>query len=168
MMPSDRLRGHKVLIVEDDYFLASDLVDHFTAIGASIVGPAGTVAEGLALLESSAVDAAVLDINLRGLRVYPIANRLSLSRIPFVFASGYGSELEQAGYGDVPRCVKPVDFEVLAKTLIDRMDEYASLAPTTAPTTPAGGDHFGEPRTRLAAGTATIGYATLSKTPKTD
>ena len=164
MMPSDRLRGHKVLIVEDDYFLASDLVDHFTAVGASIVGPAGTVAEGLALLESSAVDAAVLDINLRGLRVYPIAKWLLVSGIPFVFASGYGSELEQAGYGDVPRCVKPVDFEVLAKTLIDRMDEYASLAPTT----PAGEDHFGEPRTRLAAGKATIGYATLSKTPKTD
>jgi DNA-binding response OmpR family regulator len=121
-LAADRLRGHHVLIVEDEYLLAQDLADYFQILGAEVLGPVGSVAEALELLESADVQGAVLDINLRGERVYPVADVLRLKRVPFVFASGYGGESEPDAYADIPRCIKPVDFAVLAKTLADHID----------------------------------------------
>jgi hypothetical protein len=50
-----------------------------------------------------------------------VADVLLQRHVPFVFASGYGGELEPDVYADVPRCIKPVDFSVLTKTLADRI-----------------------------------------------
>jgi CheY-like chemotaxis protein len=121
-LATDTWRGKRVLIVEDEYFLAQDIANHFDGLGAEVLGPAGTVADALRLLKSSGLDGAVLDINLHGERVYPVADVLRQRRVPFVFASGYGGELEPAAYADVPRCIKPVDFCSLAKTLADQID----------------------------------------------
>jgi DNA-binding LytR/AlgR family response regulator len=124
----EALRGRQVLIVEDEYFLAEDLAAYFTGIGAHVVGPAGTVGDAVRLVQSREIDAAVLDINLRGERVYPVADLLRQKAVPFVFASGYGEELEPAAWADVPRCIKPVDFATLAATLAGHMrSEKASL-----------------------------------------
>jgi DNA-binding LytR/AlgR family response regulator len=117
----ETLRGRKVLIVEDEYFLAEDLAAYFNGIGAHVVGPVGTVTDALRLIRSREIEAAVLDINLRGERVYPVADLLRQNAVPFVFASGYGEELEPAAYADVPRCIKPVDFATLASTLAGHM-----------------------------------------------
>jgi CheY-like chemotaxis protein len=125
---ADALQGRQVLIVEDEYFLAQNLADCFRDLGVDVLGPAGSVAEALRLLEHAAVEAAVLDVNLRGERVYPVADVLRRRSIPFVFASGYGGELEPAAYRDVPRCIKPVDFAVLAQILADHM---AAAVPST-------------------------------------
>lgn len=119
---AEKLSGQHVLIVEDEYFLAQDLVDHFEEIGVQVLGPAASVSEALRLLESAEVQGAILDVNLRGERVYPVADVLRQRHVPFVFASGYGGELEPRAYADVPRCIKPVDFSVLAKTLVEQMD----------------------------------------------
>jgi CheY-like chemotaxis protein len=113
----DSLRGRRLLIVEDEYFLAQDLTDYFQQLGVEVIGPVGSVSEALELLESADVHGAVLDINLRGERVYPVADVLRQKHVPFIFASGYGGETEPAAYADVPRCIKPVDFSVLAKTV---------------------------------------------------
>jgi DNA-binding response OmpR family regulator len=118
---AETLRGQQVLIVEDEYFLAQDLAEYFHALGARVLGPVGTVADALRLLESTEVQAAVLDVNLRGERVYPVADLLRDKGVPFVFASGYGGELEPAAYADIPRCIKPVDFATLAGTLATRI-----------------------------------------------
>jgi CheY-like chemotaxis protein len=117
-----RLREHRLLIVEDEYFVAQDLADYFQNLGATVLGPAGTVRDALRLLETGEVECAVLDINLRGERVYPVADVLRQKNIPFVFASGYGEELEPQAYAGVPRCIKPVDFAVLARTLGEQLD----------------------------------------------
>jgi len=114
---SKRWRGLRVLIVEDEYLVAQDLADRFQNLGVDVLGPAGTVAEGLKLAGSGDIHAAVLDVNLRGERVYPVADLLRLKGIPFVFASGYGGELEPTAYSNIPRCVKPVDFETLTQEL---------------------------------------------------
>jgi CheY-like chemotaxis protein len=114
---ADVLRGVQLLIVEDEYLLARDMADYFESIGVQIVGPAGTVSDALALINSHEIQAAVLDINLRNERVYPVAEMLTQKQIPFVFASGYGSELDPHAYEGIPRCIKPVDFVVLSKDL---------------------------------------------------
>jgi CheY-like chemotaxis protein len=111
------LHGAQLLIVEDEYLLAREMADYFENIGAEIVGPVGSVEHALALIASSPIQIAVLDVNLRDERVYPVANVLKSKKIPFVFASGYGSELEPEIYAGVPRCIKPIEFAVLAKIL---------------------------------------------------
>jgi CheY-like chemotaxis protein len=115
-------RGLRLLIVEDEYFLAQDLADQFQNLEVEVVGPAGTVAEALRVLASSEVQGAILDVNLRGERVYPVADMLRQRNVPFIFASGYGSELEPTEYANVPRCIKPVDFAILARALADEID----------------------------------------------
>jgi hypothetical protein len=76
----------------------------------------------LRLVTSSRIQVAVLDVNLRDERVYPVAEALTLRRIPFVFASGYGSELEPDVYAGVPRCIKPIEFDLLAKMLGEQIN----------------------------------------------
>jgi DNA-binding response OmpR family regulator len=122
---SDPLHGARILIVEDEYLLAREMADYFENIGAKIVGPVGTVEHALALIASSPVQIAVLDVNLRDERVYPVADDLTSKKIPFVFASGYGSELEPNIYAGAPRCIKPVEFAVLAKILGEQIKPVA-------------------------------------------
>jgi CheY-like chemotaxis protein len=71
---SDVLRDRRLLVIEDDYLLASDLAEALAAHGAEVIGPAASVEGALALLATNGkIDAAVLDINLCGERVYPVA-----------------------------------------------------------------------------------------------
>jgi CheY-like chemotaxis protein len=119
-------RGLRVLIVEDEYFLAQDLADRFRELGAEVLGPAGTVAEALTIAISAKIQGAVLDVNLRGERVYPVADVLRQRQTPFVFASGYGGELEPDAYSDIPRCIKPVDFAALAQMLAGQIEKKRS------------------------------------------
>jgi len=63
------------------------------------------------------LDGAVLDINLRGERAYPVADALSDRGVPFVFTTGYDTQVIPAPYARVPRCEKPVDLEQLSRWL---------------------------------------------------
>lgn len=121
---ADKLSGQRVLIVEDEYFLAQDLAEYLNHLGVEVIGPVGTVTDALELLHYADIQGAVLDINLRGERVYPVADVLEQKQVPFVFASGYGEELEPNAYTDIPRCIKPLDFAELANTLLDQMNGH--------------------------------------------
>jgi len=72
--------------------------------GAEVVGPAPTVADALRLVEVAAKDgrlsAAVLDVNLQGRAVAPVADRLAALGVPFVFATGYGEGCDTGGHAD--------------------------------------------------------------------
>lgn len=83
----DSLCGLRVLIVEDDHFIASDLARTFSAAHASVVGPAATVGEGASLLRDGGIDFAVLDICLRRDVVYRLADQLVAAGVPFLFYS---------------------------------------------------------------------------------
>ncbi|RWK62222.1 MAG: response regulator [Mesorhizobium sp.] len=80
------LRGVHILIVEDDWVLAGDLARYFGNMGAVILGPAATVEH--ASMHTEAAEAAILDVNLDGRRVFPIADELMRRGVPFVFFSG--------------------------------------------------------------------------------
>jgi hypothetical protein len=112
------LKGKSILLVEDEYFLVQDMAQAFLAAGAGIVGPAATVADALRLVVASTrVDGAVLDINLRGEMVYPLADVLAARGIPFVFATGYDRESIPNRFEDHLRCEKPVRVEKVAEAL---------------------------------------------------
>jgi PAS domain S-box-containing protein len=92
--PQDRPSGDvkaRVLVVEDTLALAMTMCDELEADGYAIMGPAATLAEGEALVESAAFDLAVLDVDLHGAKSYAIARRLRERSIPFVLLTGYSA-----------------------------------------------------------------------------
>jgi CheY-like chemotaxis protein len=111
------LTHRKILVVEDEYFLADDLANALANLGAEVLGPVPTEDKALALIEAGPVDAAVLDINLRGRSAFAVADLLRERGIPFVFATGYDEGSVPAVYRNVPRWEKPFDPHALAKAL---------------------------------------------------
>jgi DNA-binding LytR/AlgR family response regulator len=119
MADTDVLKGRRLLVVEDEYLIAADLVAFLEAQGIEVVGPAASVNEALTLLQSNSnrLDGAVLDVNLRDDRVYPVADVLRSLGIPFVFTTGYDACAIPKSYAGVPRCGKPVDEQRLLRLL---------------------------------------------------
>ena len=108
--------------MEDEYFLVQDMAQAFLAAGAAVLGPAPTMAEALRLVAAAArLDGAVLDINLRGEMVYPLADILNARAIPFVFATGYDRESIPERFNRHVRCEKPVVVEKVARALFGEM-----------------------------------------------
>ncbi|MBV8850276.1 MAG: response regulator [Methylobacteriaceae bacterium] len=118
LQDSKALSGRHVLVVEDEYFIAADIVRIFRADGAEIVGPVGAVEDALDLVHSTPrIDAAILDINLHGEMVYPVADELADRGIPFVFATGYDKTVVPPRHAAIKHCEKPVTPETIAKAL---------------------------------------------------
>lgn len=110
----------RVLLVEDDYFIAEEMKRTFQAAGVEVVGPVATVGGALLLVEGGHLDGAVLDINLQGELAYPVADLLRERSVPFVFATGYDQSVIPARFGDTVRCEKPVSPATLARALTIR------------------------------------------------
>jgi CheY-like chemotaxis protein len=121
------LSGRRVLIVEDEYFLADDLRKILAEYGAEVLGPVATLGEGLDIIESDdQIDSAVLDVQLRGKDVFAISAALKSRNIPFVFTTGFGEAKIPTEYGDVPRFEKPFELEALIVALEASVDEQLS------------------------------------------
>ncbi len=88
---ADVLRNARVLVVEDEMLVAALLEDRLEALGCHVIGPATAVGQALELLKTEEVDAAVLDVNLGGEKVFPVADVLAARGIPFLFATAYGA-----------------------------------------------------------------------------
>jgi len=84
------LSSLKVLVVEDEALVSMLVEDMLTDLGCSIVGPAAEIEEALRLAGSADIDAALLDVNLGGRPIFPVADALKARGVPFAFASGYG------------------------------------------------------------------------------
>ncbi len=112
------LRDARVLIVEDAVLLAMELETGLSDAGARIIGPAYELEEAMALLDQP-IDAAVLDANLNGHSVTPVAEALAKRKIPFVFATGYGETLGAPGGFEAPVIRKPYDVTQVAAALAE-------------------------------------------------
>jgi two-component SAPR family response regulator len=120
--PAGALEGRKLLVVEDDYLIALELTHSLQDVGARIIGPVATIAEAAALIDDGfLIDGAILDINLDGQRVYPLAERLRARGVPFVFTTGYDDWVLPKEFADVPRLEKPVETAALARALGERI-----------------------------------------------
>jgi CheY-like chemotaxis protein len=112
------LAGRRVLVVEDEYFLAEDLAKALKRLGAEVIGPVADPQEGLDLLgRGTIIDAAVVDINLRGEMTFQIASRLRSRGIPFAFSTGYEKRVVPREFQDVEHWEKPVDAQAIARSL---------------------------------------------------
>jgi ActR/RegA family two-component response regulator len=113
-----REAGRRVLLVEDEYFIADDMARAFEAEGVDVVGPVGSLEEAMLLIAcDNPLDGAVLDINLHGDMVFPVADALAERGIRFVFATGYDRSMIPERHAHVPRCEKPIAPAKVARSL---------------------------------------------------
>lgn len=96
-----------MLVVEDETLIALLIEDVLSAMGCEIVGPTGKLETALQLARDEAFDAAILDVTIRGGKIYPVAEQLLARRIPFVLASGYGDWALPESLRDQRRLMKP-------------------------------------------------------------
>lgn len=114
---SDELTGKKILVVEDEYFIAADLNKELSERGAVVVGPAGNVMSALSLIRSEQIDAAVLDVNLEGAHSYPLMEELARAAVPHMLLTGYDEWSLPKEWRDIPRITKPCSTDAIVKML---------------------------------------------------
>ncbi|KAB7771535.1 response regulator [Xanthomonas maliensis] len=119
------LLGRRILVVEDDYLLAESLHDLLAEAGAAVVGPAGNVSDALDLIAATkGIDGALLDVNVRGQAVFPVADALLERGVPFSFCSGYDRYTLPARFAHLPYCMKPYNPRTIT-TLLSEQPELA-------------------------------------------
>ena len=122
-MSARRLKGLRLLVVEDEALVAMLVEDTLQALGCICVGPAGSVAQALDLLEREAVDLALLDVNLGGGESsYPVADALVARGIRFIFVTGYGAPGVDRRYDPAHVLQKPFDVHELAQAIAASLD----------------------------------------------
>ena len=112
--PEAPATARRILLVEDNYLVASMLQQKLGSLGCDVVGPAPSVEKGIQLAQDQTLQGAILDINILGGTSAPIADVLTARNLPFVFITGYASppSLPDA-FEQVPRFAKPLDDALL-------------------------------------------------------
>lgn len=129
-MTVPELAGRRIMVVEDEALIAAVIEDILVAAGAVVVGPYPSVKAAMAALdERPALDGALLDINLQGKPVLPVAERLVALRTPIVFLTGFGASALPASLADRPVVTKPYRDETLLAALVAAV---ADRPPVTA------------------------------------
>ena|SRR3712207_6440842 len=116
----DDLKGLRILVVEDEFYLADDVAQALASQGAQVVGPVASVAEAEAALARGGIDRAVIDMNLKGEMAHSIADRLEEAGIPFIITTGYSSGSLPERLQDKPRLEKPFDPTALTRLIAGR------------------------------------------------
>jgi CheY-like chemotaxis protein len=112
------LEGYRFLVVEDDYFLAMEAQQRLSSLGAEVLSiPSVSLALDVAEHEHG-LDGALLDVNLAGEMVYPVAAVLKMRRIPFAFVTGYDDRILPPSYRNAPVFDKPTDWAVAASQVV--------------------------------------------------
>jgi CheY-like chemotaxis protein len=126
--------GRRVLVVEDEYLVSLATIDLLESVGCVILGPEARLAKAVRSAQSEALDAAVLDIDVAGELVWPVADALLRRSVPFLFLSAYAhQDVVPARFAAVVRLDKPLEKDRLLRCL-DTMwvdvDRRAVASPT--------------------------------------
>ncbi|WP_376092775.1 response regulator [Roseomonas sp. CCTCC AB2023176] len=114
---SGALRGLRILVAEDEYFIADEIAEALADAGAEVAGPMATVAEALHAAQDEALDGAILDVNLSGRMVWPVVDVLAARGVPVVLATGYDAGVIPPAHAHLPRCEKPAEAHEVARAL---------------------------------------------------
>jgi response regulator of citrate/malate metabolism len=115
-MSSDR-PGLRILVIEDSPVVGPFTADVLDELGFDVVGPAPNMVSARELVEGDSFDAALLDIHIRGERVFPLCELLAGKGVPFVFTSGYADWEMPDKWRDRPRLLKPYTIEQVKDAL---------------------------------------------------
>ncbi len=120
------LRGRRILVVEDESMIWMLIEDGLSEEGCVVVGPASQLDDALRAAADDAIDAALLDVNLGGRPVYPVADVLARRGIPFAFLTGYGAGGIQEAYRHHPVLKKPFTLNGLVALAVRLVGEQAA------------------------------------------
>ncbi len=124
--PMTRLRADgqpiRILLVEDEALIALMLEDMVEGMGCAVAGLAPRIALGVTMAENGEFDLAVLDVNVAGENIEPVADRLAARGIPFIFATGYGEAGVPLRYRDRPVVAKPFRTEQLEAAILKALE----------------------------------------------
>jgi CheY-like chemotaxis protein len=123
------MNGLRVLVVEDEAAISLLLEDMLLDFGCEVVGPAARLGAALELMQGETLDMAILDVNVAGEPIYPVAAALVERKIPFVFSTGYGSAGIKDLYRDRPVLQKPFAQHDLRQKLLQALREDAQARP---------------------------------------
>lgn len=128
------LMGRRILVVEDEYFLADDIGNALRTLGAEIAGPVGHIEDAVEMLHNGgALDAAVLDVNIHAEPIFPIARELRARHVPFVFTTGYDKISIETEFQDVPLWEKPIDVVAMVQNLASLVGDQPAKGDAAAP-----------------------------------
>ena len=146
------LEGKRILVVEDDYYLADEMCQDLRRQGAVVLGPAPTPFYAMQLLGRRGVDGAVLDVRLHGTTVFSLADELTRRGTPILFATAYGDEAMPERYKCRPRLTKPYDRSRLIEAILEiwqRRQPEPMVEARPAVRSEAGEARNANPRARL-------------------
>lgn len=107
-----------ILVVEDEFYLAQELQQDLRQVGAVVLGPEPSVERALArIAREERIDVAILDVDLGGEKVFPVADALASRSVPFLFVTGYGDMVIHSRYPHVLKFDKPTDIHHLITAL---------------------------------------------------
>jgi len=116
-MTETRPAGGSVFLVEDEVMIRMMVADMLKELGFSVAAEAGEINEAIRLAQSAEFDFAILDVNVNGKVISPVADLISARNRPFIFATGYGSSGLPEEYRDRPALQKPFQIEALARVI---------------------------------------------------
>jgi CheY-like chemotaxis protein len=117
--PENPLAGRRVLVVEDSPVVAEAADDMLRDMGCVVVGPATTMAPALQMAGEEQLDAAIVDVNIRGGKAFPVLRILHGRAIPFLLTSGYADWTMPEEWQDQPRLPKPYTPNQLRESLVE-------------------------------------------------
>ena len=129
-MPApDEFKGIRVLLVEDDAMICLLLEDMLLEFGCEIIGPACDITRASDMARRHVgIDVAILDVNLAGQVVFPVAEILAERGVPFLFVTGMGADGLPAGWQDHPTVQKPMTVAQLAAALGHTLRDHRALS----------------------------------------
>ncbi|WP_315704123.1 MULTISPECIES: response regulator [unclassified Bradyrhizobium] len=116
-MTAPRPPRGSVFLVEDEVMIRMMVADMLEELGYTVVAEAGEIGEAMRLAESTYFDVAILDVNVNGKVISPVADVIKARNRPFIFATGYGSAGLPEEYRDRPALQKPFQLETLSKAI---------------------------------------------------
>jgi len=119
MADATDLSNRRILVIEDSPVVAPFTADLLSDLGFEVVGPAPNMATARELAETEEFDAAILDIHIRGERVFSICEVLEARKIPFILTSGYADWQVPDKWRDRPRLQKPYTIDQVEQALSD-------------------------------------------------
>jgi CheY-like chemotaxis protein len=125
-MGAAQTSGRSVFLVEDEVMIRMMVADMLEELGYSIAAEAGDINEAVKLAQSVEFDLAILDVNVNGKVISPVADLLAARNRPFIFATGYGSSGLPAEYRDRPALQKPFQIETLARMIEQTLNRTAA------------------------------------------
>jgi CheY-like chemotaxis protein len=111
------LKGKRILVIEDSPVVGPFTVDMLGELGCEVLGPAPNMASARELMEAGGFDGALVDVHIRGERVFPLCEMLETKGVPFVFTSGYADWQMPEKWQERPRLQKPYTLDQIEQAL---------------------------------------------------